>query len=303
MKHPLWLTVALAIVVAPMLGCRSSKRVSRRCAKKSCAPMARNMPTPDAVTTPYAPPEMADSGFGEMAPMPPAPPTMPADAYAPPMAEMPAMPADPGYATQPAPVAGSAELAAAQAELDRLRQENALAEQRAREAESALLDMPPAPAPAMPDLSGPGVGGAEMSSLEAQLRSRVNGEVVREGNTVIVRLTDAFESGRDSLKRDSRLMGTLDATADALKSNPGARVSVVGHSDSTPIVKTKHLWRSNHHLSEARAKRVAEKLAQNGVTQQQIVSVVGRGASEPLVPERSRADQARNRRVEIMISL
>ena len=258
--------------------------------------------TPNTMTAPYAPPAVADAdGFGSMAPAEPMP-----DPYADAGTMMPGvgMP-DPGFA--PAPVAAaspleSAELDATRAELERARAENAAAAQRAAEAEQALLDMPadlpPAPA-AHPDLTGSG----HMSDLEATLRARVQGEVVREGNTVIVRLTDAFESGKDSLKSDGRLRSTLGATADALRSNPGARVSVVGHSDSTPIVKTKHLWRSNHHLSEARAQAVANELARGGVSRQQIVSVMGRGASEPLVPERSRADRARNRRVEIMISL
>ena len=124
-------------------------------------------------------------------------------------------------------------------------------------------------------------------------------DVMREGDMVIVRCTNSFKAGSDKLKADVQLMTTLNATADALGRHNGASVAVVGHSDGDPIRKSN--WPDNDALSLARAQRVAQVLADNGVDQNRI-SIDGRGFREPLVnPEVGRADKARNRRVEIMI--
>ena len=111
--------------------------------------------------------------------------------------------------------------------------------------------------------------------------------------------SDSFKSGSDKLKGDVQLMTTLSATADALARFPGATVAIVGHSDGDPIRRSG--WESNDALSLARAQRVAQVLADNGVDQNRI-SIDGRGFRDPLIPdENGRADKARNRRVEIMI--
>ncbi len=139
--------------------------------------------------------------------------------------------------------------------------------------------------------------------LAEDLQSSGGADVIRDGNLVIVRMTNSFRAGSDVLKQDRELISTLSTTASALSSYPGASVSVVGHSDSDPIKRTKNKWRDNDQLSLARAQRVASVLASSGVDSNRI-SIDGRGAREPLVaPERSRADKARNRRVEIMIRL
>ena len=135
------------------------------------------------------------------------------------------------------------------------------------------------------------------------LRARSHADVVRDGDMVIVRVTDSFRSGSDLLKKDVQLVTTLNAMADALGRYPGAAVSVVGHSDTDKIKKSKHKWGSNEELSMARARRVAQVLQENGVESTRM-QVDGVGSREPLVfPERTAADKARNRRVEIMIRL
>ena len=147
------------------------------------------------------------------------------------------------------------------------------------------------------------VEASRAEQLIQELRSQSSAEILREGDLVIVRVTNGFQAGSDLLRRDVQLMTTLNATANALTKYPGASVSVVGHSDGDPIRKTKHKWESNDQLSLARAQRVASVLADNGVDSNRI-SIDGRGAREPLVaPERSKTDKATNRRVEIMIRL
>lgn len=133
-----------------------------------------------------------------------------------------------------------------------------------------------------------------------QLRGNCKGgEVLQEGSVVIVRLTDAFLSGSDKLRKNPALVTTLLSTANALTSAGAQEVLVVGHSDGDRIKKSK--WPSNKALSEARAQRVAQELSRRGVPACDL-EVFGEGFAQPLVAsERSKADKARNRRVEIHI--
>jgi len=168
-----------------------------------------------------------------------------------------------------------------------------------RDVESRLADLEPPPAGAVtvPDMEAPAPDAT--TRLFDFLRSHSVDDVEREGDMIIVRCTNSFKAGSDKLKADVQLMTTLNATADALARHSGASVAVVGHSDGDPIKKSP--WPSNDALSLARAQRVAQVLADNGVDQNRI-SIDGRGFREPLVnPEVGRADKARNRRVEIMI--
>jgi type VI secretion system protein ImpK len=179
-------------------------------------------------------------------------------------------------------------------EQDRL----AAAEGRLKEMEDKLADIDAPPPMPSPDL-GAGPPADAAGEIAGDISARSVADVVRDGDMVIVRLTNGFRPGKDLLKQDVQLVQTLNATANALGRHPGATVAVIGHSDTDPIRKSQ--WTSNDELSLARAQRVAQVLADNGVDRNRI-SIDGRGAREPLIaPERSALDKARNRRVEIMI--
>lgn len=183
-------------------------------------------------------------------------------------------------------------------------EQDRLADQRARieELENKVDELGNAPA-FVPQEEPVLVQSTGAEQLIEELRAQSSAEVLREGDLVIVRVTNGFQAGSDLLRKDVRLMTTLNATANALGRYPAASVSVVGHSDSDPIKRTKDKWANNDQLSLARAQRVASVLASNGVDSNRI-SIDGRGAREPLIaPERSRSDKATNRRVEIMIRL
>lgn len=159
----------------------------------------------------------------------------------------------------------------------------------------------PAPMQAPPSMAAAPSGDIEASRFVQTLRSRGVSAVEQAGNTVTVRITDAFRPGSDSLKGDVELAKTLQALAEGLQLAPASRVQVVGHSDLTPIKKSKDKWADNTALSRARAQAVARVLTENGVRAS--IDVDGRGESEPLVsPEKDKNDQSRNRRVEVQVS-
>ena len=308
MKKSTWLCVGVAMLALPMLtACKSKSRNCNTCGVPGtaapAAPMAQApgwTPPPAAnfdTGAPVAPP-MADAPIGA--------PAVPFDSsggdpllldgsMAPPsdvgvgptsadLEGTPAMPADdPAFDNRIRDfITRNRELS------DRL---DRLDSQPAVSAPTSALDATPYPSGAVPTAT---------DSLASDLRRMGGLEVFEEGGEVIVRVTNAFRSGSDQLKGDAALMNSLRDTASVLAKHPNARVQVVGHSDTTPIKVSG--WANNTALSEARARRVATLLGQNGVSNNRI-ETFGRGEMEPLVmPERTSADRARNRRVEIRIS-
>jgi type VI secretion system protein ImpK len=101
----------------------------------------------------------------------------------------------------------------------------------------------------------------------------------------------AFGSGSATLTSSARK--ELDKiAADIKRRHGGASVRVEGHTDSTPIKKSK--WSSNEALSQARADSVREYLIQKGISSGRIDSI-GFGSSKP------KGSATASRRVEIVV--
>jgi len=98
----------------------------------------------------------------------------------------------------------------------------------------------------------------------------------------------------DSYTLKDEAKQTLDAIYEILKEHPDREIQISGHTDN--IGKEDY----NLELSEKRAKVVAEYLLQKGLKEDQI-SYKGYGSSKPIVPNDSVENQAKNRRVEILI--
>lgn len=157
---------------------------------------------------------------------------------------------------------------------------------------------------------------AKQNAVEASLKSKADAEtaaqkladelkgvpgaqVLLEGSSVSVIVTDSFESGSDRLRTNPDLRAALKAASMAIARHPEAKVSVVGHTDSQPIQRSAKKWTDNEQLSKARAEAVAAALASDGAPRERL-SVEGKGSAEPLLaPERTASDRAKNRRVEI----
>ncbi|RME41480.1 MAG: flagellar motor protein MotB, partial [Planctomycetota bacterium] len=69
-----------------------------------------------------------------------------------------------------------------------------------------------------------------------------------------------------------------------------------GHTDDTPIRKSG--WKDNYELSAQRALAVVRYLGSKGIDFKRLIACAC-GEHRPRVPNRSAAERARNRRVEI----
>ena len=119
--------------------------------------------------------------------------------------------------------------------------------------------------------------------------------------TVTVTLPNAilFSPGKAALKKTTHL--ELDHIADVLKSKYGGiRVSVVGHTDSDPIKKSK--WADNWELSAQRSLSVLRYLIKRGIPED-LIEAAGRGAGQPVADNSSSSGKAQNRRVEVVVRM
>ncbi|MBN2209766.1 MAG: OmpA family protein [Sedimentisphaerales bacterium] len=103
-----------------------------------------------------------------------------------------------------------------------------------------------------------------------------------------------FDSGKADLKNDAKTR--LNNIANVIKQKySGKEVSVVGHTDTDPIKKSK--WKDNWELSSQRALAVTRYLISRGIAAEQLTAA-GRGEFQPVG-----GDKAANRRVEIVVHM
>ena len=126
-------------------------------------------------------------------------------------------------------------------------------------------------------------------------------EVEQEGTKIIVRLSEkgAFPNGGAQLNPNALPM--IRALSKTIKSNKG-QVIVTGHTDSTNPPSGGE-FPSNWDLSAVRAAAIADSLSSLMDVSKQRLSVEGVADTEPLNDNRSAADRARNRRVEIVLDI
>jgi len=121
----------------------------------------------------------------------------------------------------------------------------------------------------------------------------------RGGNMVIsIPSSITFASGQAVLSSDGQK--ALKQVAAMLKKQyPAMRYSIEGHTDSDPISKSK--FTSNRDLSVQRAMAVLTYMVEDcGIKDDQCI-VAGHGQYDPLAPNDTTADKAKNRRVDIVV--
>lgn len=103
----------------------------------------------------------------------------------------------------------------------------------------------------------------------------------------------SFDTNRSDIKPNFRPI--LDKFAATLAENPYSKVSIIGHTDSTGSDAI------NEPLSVNRAAHTRDYLVAHGVASNRI-SIDGRGSHDPVAPNDTEANRAKNRRVEIFVA-
>lgn len=147
----------------------------------------------------------------------------------------------------------------------------------------------------------------QIGDLEKKLAASKAGDVsvgqsanYKDGIVIRVAGTTLFDSGKAEVK--STAFETLTKVAQTLKAKyPGHFVRIEGHTDSTPIVR-KEKFADNMELSTARAKAVFDYLVSKAGMPASKMYTAGFSDKQPIAwPEKTAADRAKNRRVDIVI--
>ena len=190
-----------------------------------------------------------------------------------------------------------AQAEAQQAEIARLREENyrlAQMRQPRNDTRDPSLDYERSPALRAFKRDLQDQLAAEGINMPVEIRTARDG-----ARRVAVVLPDAFKAGKATLAYNPDAVTAVVRLGQLVQEHYGDSViSVEGHTDSDPIRKSN--WRDNMHLSEARAEHVATLLENTGLSRSS-VSVVGRGAEQPIEEGASSRAKSRNRRVELYI--
>lgn len=121
---------------------------------------------------------------------------------------------------------------------------------------------------------------------------------VSRGSVVVQMLADKAYFATDSATLGAVGDQVVDTVASVLRDVPND-VRVQGYTDNEPI--TGGPFTSNWELSAVRAVNVVRRLeTQDGITKTRL-SAIGFGTTRPVVPNTSPANQAENRRVDVVV--
>jgi len=116
------------------------------------------------------------------------------------------------------------------------------------------------------------------------------GATVNEVGCWALKATMLFDTNSSYVKDEA--YPSLDKVATILRENPGMKVEIQGHADSTGTAEY-NLW-----LSERRAERVMDYLVSKGIDPERLVAK-GYGSTQPVASNETTEGRAQNRRVEL----
>lgn len=142
----------------------------------------------------------------------------------------------------------------------------------------------------------------EAEKLIAELKEEIDRgllEVEWSESEITVRLRErgSFNSGEAKLK--PTFFKVIERISDTLNKVDG-NIIVAGHSDNVPI--SNYEFKSNWELSAARAANVVHYLTTKGKVMPERLQIRAHADTEPLAPNNSWENRAKNRRVEIVIT-
>ena len=139
-----------------------------------------------------------------------------------------------------------------------------------------------------PNLDGfDGIDGLKASAVDGMVTLTLDQQVL-------------FNSGSAEIsKRGQQALGKL---AVVLRDQfAGREIRVEGHSDSTPVKKTKSRWATNWELSSTRACSVLRELIAANAADANRIAAVGYGAQRPVFDNSTKEGRSKNRRVEVIV--
>jgi len=141
----------------------------------------------------------------------------------------------------------------------------------------------------------------KVEELRAALAEEIERGLVsvdKEASRVLIRIREkgSFDSGSADL--DLGFFQVMERISEAVAGIPG-KVVVAGHTDNVPISTSR--FRSNWELSSARAVTVVHSLLGNPSVDATRVVVEGHADSQPLAPNDTPDNRAKNRRVELIL--
>lgn len=143
----------------------------------------------------------------------------------------------------------------------------------------------------------------QLAQIRMNLSSEIDqglAEVFKDGESIIIRLTDqsSFGSGSANLREDFSYL--LDAVGDTLSSATGL-VQIEGHTDNVAMAFGNR-YRNNWDLSSARAASVADYLQERGSLAPGSMVVKGLADTQPVADNDTAQGRSVNRRIEIVIA-
>ena len=151
-------------------------------------------------------------------------------------------------------------------------------------------------------------GGASQRSEDQleQIRSNLSeeitqglAEVFRDGESIIIRLTDqsGFESGSANLRGE--FTSLLDSVGDSLAGASGL-IQIEGHTDNVAM-SFGNRYRNNWDLSSARAASVADYLQDGGSIAPGSMVIKGFADTRPIASNDTATGRSENRRIEVVV--
>ena len=124
-------------------------------------------------------------------------------------------------------------------------------------------------------------------------------EVFRDGESIIIRLTDqsGFESGSANLR--ANFTSLLDSVGDSLAGASGL-IQIEGHTDNVAM-SFGNRYRNNWDLSSARAASVADYLQDGGSIAPGSMVIKGFADTRPIASNETATGRSENRRIEVVV--
>lgn len=169
---------------------------------------------------------------------------------------------------------------------------------------NSLIDFPATmPSPVIPskveDAQMQGATEAVSDLVKQEgMQDLVDVKVQERGIVISIKAKLLFKSGSADIEK-AKQDELIKIGKDILTKLPNKQIRIEGHTDNVPINSA--MYPSNWHLSSYRAINVLKLLVDKAGINPKLISPVGYGDTQPLLPNTSDTNREQNRRVNIVI--